>query len=144
MSLREDIARAIQLGLQEIQDPRSVLVTREPFEVEKLAITQFPALLIKTASEERLNVSMGASAIGRRTGTIEMNVRGFVRGTDLDTKRNEIIDAVEQAIDLDRYWGLKDRGVLDSQITQIEIIDRVPPLAEISITITVNYNYLRN
>jgi hypothetical protein len=144
MSLREDLAQAIQVGLQEIQNPRLVLVTREPFEVEKLAITQFPALLIKSGSEERQNVTMGSTAIGRRVGKIEMNVRGFVRGTDLDTKRNEIIDAVERAIDLDQNWGLKDRGVLGSQISVIEIIDRAPPLAEISITITVNYNYLRN
>jgi Cu/Ag efflux pump CusA len=144
MNLREDIAQAILTGLQEIQDPRLILVTREPFDVEKLAITQFPALLIKTGSEERLNVTMGESQLGRRTGKMTITITGFVRGTDLDTKRNEIINAVEKAIDLDQNWGLKSSGVLGSQIILIEVIDRAPPLAEVKITMIVNYNYLRN
>jgi hypothetical protein len=44
MSLRQDIIDAIDIALTQIRDPKPVLVTREPFEPEKLAITQFPAL----------------------------------------------------------------------------------------------------
>ena len=51
---------------------------------------------------------------------------------------------VEKAIDLDQNWGLKSQGVLGSQIVLIDIIDRAPPLAEVRITMIVNYNYLRN
>jgi hypothetical protein len=143
MSLRERACQAIQTALEAIEEPRLVLVTREPFEVEKLAITQFPALLLRSGSETRETITMGEVAAGRRAGAIEIVIRGFVRGTDLDTKRNDIIESVENAIDSDRYLGLRTQGIQDSQITAIEIIDRAPPLAEIAITVTVRYNYVR-
>ena len=74
MSLRNDIANNIVEVLKDIADPRPVLVTREPFDVEKLAITQFPAILIQSGSEERDTETMGA---GVRRGTISFQIRGF-------------------------------------------------------------------
>lgn len=143
MSLRQSITQAVQLAIQEIRDPKPVLVTSEPFEAEKLAITQFPAVLVSFIDEERTSVTMGVPGVGRRTGTIQFEVRGFVRGTELDRRRNDLLNAVENAIDADRYLGLRDSGVLDSQITLIETIPRLAPLAEIRIVVRVNYNYLR-
>ena len=143
MSLRQSIIQAIQVAVQEIRDPNPVLVTTEPFEADKLAITQFPAVLISFIDEERESVTMGTSGVGRRTGQIQIEVRGFVRGTELDKRRNDLLNAVENAIDADRYLGLKASGVLDSQIRLIETVPRLAPLAEIRIVVRVNYNYLR-
>lgn len=142
-NLRQQIAENIVTVLKELEDPKPVLVTREPFVVQELAITQFPALLIQSTIEDRETVTMGASSVGRRMGTIDYNIRAFVRGVELDKRRNDLIEAIEEALDSDRYRELLASGVIDSQITRIEIIDRQPPLAEISITYRVRYNYLR-
>jgi hypothetical protein len=146
-SLREQISESIEQTLADMQDPQCVLVTREPFEVEKLAITQFPAVLIQMDTEERETVSMGAVGVGRRTGTITYAIRGFVRGTNLDSRRNQLIDAIDTALDGDRYRGLSQTVegnlVINSQVTTIEVEQRQPPLAEFVITYQVTYNYIR-
>lgn len=143
MSLRDSISKYLVKALQEIEDPRPVLVTREPFEVDKLAISQFPALLVNFAIESRTTVSMGAPGVGRRQGRIEYDIVGYVRGTELDTRRNDLLEAVEEQLEKDRYLGLRDQGVMDSQVTEIEIIPRLQPLAELRIRVVVTYNYIR-
>lgn len=143
MSIRENTAVNIVDCLKEIADPHVVLVTRDPFDVEKLAITQFPALLVQQTRETRQTVSMGIPGTGRRIGSMIFEIRGFVRGTELDSRRNELIEAVETALDSDRYRGLRTEGVMDTQVTEIEIIPRLQPLAEFVITLEVNYNYIR-
>ena len=143
MSLREDISKYLVLALKEIEDPRINLVSRDPFEVDKLAIAQFPALLVTFALETRETVTMGESAMGRRMGTLEYDIRGFVRGTELDALRNTLIESVEEQLERDRYLGLRAQGVLDSQVTEIEVIPRLQPLAEVRIRLVVRYNYLR-
>lgn len=147
ISLREQIAENIEQVLADIEDPQCVLVTREPFEVEKLAITQFPAILIQMDTEQRQTITMGAGNVGRRQGVITYVVRGFVRGTNLDSRRNQLIDAIETALDSDRYRGLPLTAdgnlVTDSQVTTIEVEPRQAPLAEFAVTFQVTYNYLR-
>ena len=143
MSLRQQIIDAIDIALQEIRDPKPVLVTREPFEPEKLAITQFPALLINFIDEARETTTMGLAGTGRRAGNIRFEIRCFVRGTELDKRRNDMLTAIEDALDLDRYLGLKTQGVTDSQVELIENVARLAPLAELRIEYRVRYNYVR-
>jgi hypothetical protein len=143
MSLREKIVVYLESALKQIPDPRLVWVTREHFDAEKLAITQFPAVLVSFANEDRETITMGASNLGFRQGTIEFVLRGFVRGQELDRQRNTLIEAIEEHLDQDRTLGLREQGVMDSQITAIEVVDRLPPLAEVLITFTVNYRYNR-
>lgn len=142
-NLREQIADNIVLVLKEMEDPKPVLVTREPFIVTELAITQFPAIFVQPNVEERETITMGATSVGRRMGTINYVIRGYVRGVELDRKRNDLIEAIEEALDSDRYRGLLSSGVIDSQIRRIEIQERQPPLAEFVIEYQVRYNYLR-
>jgi hypothetical protein len=142
-SLRQQIADEIVARIREIEEPRPVLVTKEPFEVDKLAITQFPAALVTMREETRETVTMGQTSFGRRQGTLRFEIRIFVRGVELDNRRNTILEAMEEAIETDRYLGLKSNGVTDSQIITIGIIDRQPPLAEMLIELEVRYNYLR-
>jgi hypothetical protein len=141
MSIREEVAKNIVDVLQTIEYPAPVLITREPFVVQELAITQFPAILVQIQNEERSTITMGATGVGRRTGTITYQLRAFVRGTELDRRRNELIEAIEEQLDAKRYREVS--GVTDSQVTLIEIIERQPPLAEFVITFQVKYNYLR-
>lgn len=140
MSLRNDIANNIVEVLKDIADPRPVLVTREPFDVEKLAITQFPAILVQSGSEERDTETMGA---GVRRGTISFQIRGFQRGTELDAKRNALIEAIEETLDSDRYRSKTSSQVQNSMITSIEVVERLAPLAEILIEFEVVYYFQR-
>jgi hypothetical protein len=64
-----------------------------------------------------------------------------VRGTELDRRRNELIEGIEEQLDAKRFRDVD--GVTDSQITLIEIVERQPPLAEVTVTFQVKYNYLR-
>lgn len=140
MSIREDIAKNIVTTLQEITDLKPALVTREPFDVEKLAITQFPAIMITSTNEERATETM---SVGIRRGDIAYTIRAFVRGNELDSKRNDIVEAIEEALDADRNRGFTNRQVLDTQIASIEVIDRLPPIGEVVITVNVNYIFTR-
>jgi hypothetical protein len=142
-SLRQQIADYLVTAIREIEEPRVSLVTKEPFEVSEIAITQFPAVLVTMREETRETVSMGAPGAGRRLGSIRFEIRAFVRGVDLDLKRNELLEALEEQLEIDRYFELRQQGVMDSQITNIEVIDRQPPLAELLIRLDVRYNYLR-
>jgi hypothetical protein len=140
MSIREDIVNNIIDTLKEIEDFRPVLVTREPFDVEKLAITQFPAILVNSVNEERTTETMRA---GIRQGTIAYTVRGFVRGNEIDKKRNDLVEAIEEALDADRNRGKDSSVVQDTQIASIEVVDRLPPLGEVVLTVNVRYVFTR-
>jgi hypothetical protein len=142
-NIRQQTAENIVEVLKNINDPKPVLVTTEPFNVAEIAITQFPAILITPQREERETITMGAPGVGRRIGTIIYTIRGFVRGNELDRKRNDLIERIEESLDSDRYRDLISQGVTDSQITLIEIVERQPPLAEFVLEYRVTYNYLR-
>lgn len=144
MSIRELTAINIVECLREIEAPKPVLVSRDPFDVEKIAITQFPALLVQQTVEARRTVTMGVPGQGRRIGTMTFEIRGFVRGVELDSKRNALIEAVEDALDTDRYRDQRADGVMDTQVVNIEIVPRLQPLAEFIMTVEVNYNYVRS
>lgn len=142
-SLRQQVANYVVDCLKQIDDPQPNFVTKEPFEVAEIAITQFPALLVTMRQEDRETITMGAPGLGRRMGTLRFDIRAYVRGNELDERRNTLLEAMEEALETDRYLGLQSSGVIDSQIIKIEIIDRQPPLAELLIEFEVRYNYLR-
>jgi hypothetical protein len=141
MNLREQIVEHLIETLKQMEYPQPVLVTREPFDVEKLAITQYPALMVNFQTETREQLTMGNS--GLKNSTMEIQIRGFVRGKELDTKRNELITGIEQALEKDRARELRDIGVRDTEVVGIEVIERLQPLAEISVTVEVTYLYRR-
>lgn len=138
MSLREDFAVNIVSVLKDMTDPKPVLVTRDPFDVEKLAITQFPAILISTGNETRQDITMGI----QRQGTIQYTIRAFVRGggVALDRLKNDIIERIEETLDLDRTRGTNSKNML-TRVTAITVPERLPPLAEVIMIIEVKYVY---
>jgi hypothetical protein len=142
MSIRETTAKDIVTVLGEITDPKPILVTREPFEPTELAITQFPAILVQSTNEEKSTITMGMSSVGLRQGTILFEIRGFVRGNDLDTRRNDLIEAIEESLDQDRYRN-QTGVVINSEILSIEVISRMAPLAEFLMIYSVEYRHIR-
>lgn len=120
-----------------MDDPKPVLVTREPFDVEKLAITQFPALLVQSGQENRFDTAMRS-----RQGIITYTIRAFVRGTELDKKKNDIVERIEETLDQDRN---RDTGNLSmrTQLVTITPIERLAPLGEVAVNVQVEYKYTR-
>lgn len=143
MSLRQQIIEKIETAIREVEEPRVSFVTREPFNVLEIAITQFPAVLITFQDETRETVTMGPTSYGRRQGEITIGVRCYVRGTELDRRRNELLEAIEEQLEKNRNLDLQSMGVMDTQVTRIQVIERMPPLAEFLIEVTVRYHYLR-
>ena len=108
MSLREDIAANIITTLDAVPSPIELKkITREPFKPEELADPQFPALYITTGDETREDFALGDYAAGKRSGTIDYVLIGYVKGSDtnLDTKRNQLIEMIEETLDADRTRG---------------------------------------
>jgi|SRR5210317_672263 hypothetical protein len=140
MSAREDIAKNIVEQLENMTDPAPGLVSRVFFDVSKLAITQFPAILVVTNNEVRDDISMNA-----RQGVIQYELRCYVRGTEVDTLRNEIIERVEETLELsrDRDITLAVANIhnVKTQVRNIDVVDRELPLGECVITVDVKYTY---
>lgn len=137
MSIREDVINDIVAVLKDMNDPKPVLVTREPFDVEKLAITQFPAILVQSGTETRIDTAMN-----KRQGIIAYTVRAFVRGNELDKKKNEIVERIEETLSNDRLRGTANTS-MNTQVVSITPVDRLAPLGEITVNVEVFYKYNR-
>jgi len=142
MSTREHIAEDIKDQLLNMSDPGPGLVTREFFEFEKLAITQYPAILIVSGNEERSDISLS-----QRQGVLQIELRCFVRGNELDTKRNELITKIETTLEGSRGRNItvdKDAThYVETRVTSVEVIERNPPIGQINVTVEVEYMYKR-
>lgn len=141
MSVRENIANNLVATLQAVTAPIGIkYVTREPFAFDKLSNAQYPAILVRSAGEDREDSSLGGS-LTQRMGTINYELVCFVKGSVIDTARNNIIEAVEEALDVDRLRG---GYALDTQITSIEIDQgSIDPIGGVIMTIRVLYQYTR-
>tara|TARA_Y100001938_G_C8082266_1_gene429879 strand:+ start:775 stop:1227 length:453 start_codon:yes stop_codon:yes gene_type:complete len=145
MSIRENIAQNVQDVLSDMAPPRPVFVTREPFDVQKLAITQFPAILITTGNETRAEHTMG----GNRRAVLEMSIQGFVRSDgregfvqSVDTQRNNLVERIEETLNSDRTRELSDSTAVMTRVTAIEVNqERQPPLGEFTVTCEVHYTF---
>lgn len=137
MSIRESVIEDIVDVLKDMNDPKPVLVTREPFDVEKLAVTQFPAILVQSGSEARSDYAMNV-----RQGIINYTVRAFVRGTELDKRKNDIIERIEETLEINRRRNT-GRSNIKTEVIQITPIERLAPLGEVSLTVQVTYNMTR-
>jgi len=141
MSVRENIANNLVATLQAVTSPVGIkYVTREPFDFNKLSNAQYPAILVRSAGEDREDSSLGGS-ITQRMATINYDLVCFVKGAVIDTARNNIIEAVEKALDVDRLRG---GYAIDTQITSIEIDQgSIDPIGGVIMTIRVLYQYTR-
>jgi len=126
--------------LDNMTDPSPNLVSREKFDIQKLAITQFPAILVVTANEEREDLSTDT-----RVGLITYELRCYVRGSQIDTQINELVERIEETIEVSRNRDLTLAATnihnVSSQVVSIEKIDRELPLGEAICNVNVRYTY---
>ena len=141
MSVREEIAENIVTTLKGIKNPVAVkYATREPFDFEKLSNAQYPAVLVRSADESREDTSIGGS-ITQRMGTINYELVCFVKGSVIDSARNNIIEAIEEGLDVDRTRGSK---AIDTQVVNVEIDEgSIDPIGGVIITVRIVYQYTR-
>ncbi len=144
MSIREDIAANIITVLDAVTSPIELKkITREPFEPEQLADPQFPALYISTGDEVREDFSLGDTAAGKRSGTIDYVLVGYVKGTEtnLDTKRNQLIEVIEETLDADRT---RSGNALETKIVEVSSDEgTLYPLGGVRIVVRVFYEFVR-
>ena len=140
MSARENIAKNIENQLKNMTNPAPGKVSRVFFDVQKLAITQFPAILVVTANETKTDI-----ATDIRESVISYSLRCYVRGTEVDTLRNNLVEEIEETLEKSRN---RDISLLDSNIhsvtthiTNIEVVERELPLGEVIVTCEVTYRY---
>jgi hypothetical protein len=141
MSVRESIAANIITTLKDVIAPvRISYVTREPFQFDKLSNAQYPAVLVRTADENREDSTIGGS-IGKRIATINYELVCFVKAGIIDQARNNIIETIEEGLDVDRTRG---GFAKDTQITQVEIDEgSINPIGGVILTVRVMYEYTR-
>ena len=142
MSARENIAKNIIQQLENMTDPAPNFVTREHFDVQKLAITQYPAVLVYTANEDREDISTD-----ERQATITFQLRCFLRGNELDTQRNELIENISESLEKSRNRDLTMTHAnihnVSTTITSVEVVERELPLGECLVTVSVRYTYTK-
>ena len=140
MSVRENIAANIVTALTAISTPNVKKVTREPFDFNKLANAQFPAILVRTANETREDASMGGSSTSRH-GTIDYELVCFVKHKNIDTARNQIAEAIDEKLDEDRTRG---GYAVDTQVISVEVDDgTIDPIGGVIVTVQILYSYTR-
>lgn len=140
MSIRENIASNIVTALTAISSPNVKKVTREPFEFNKLSNAQFPAILVRTANETREDASMGGSATSRH-GTIDYELVCFVKHKNIDTARNQLVEAIDEKLDEDRTRG---GHAIDTQVISVEVDDgTIDPIGGVIVTVQILYQYTR-
>ena len=144
MSKREDIAGDIITKLDAVTSPIEFKkITREPFEPEELADPQFPSCYIQTGDETREMLSLGEVGTGKRSGTIDFLIVGFVKGTtsNIDTLRNQLIEVVEETLDTDIT---RNGNALSTQVVEASSDEGILfPYGGVRIVVRVLYEFVR-
>lgn len=139
--IRELIASNITSTLKAITtNGRPKFVTREPFNYERLSNAQYPAVLIQTDSESRLNSTINGDN-SKREGVIDYRLIGYIKGGAIDTARNSLIHVIEDELDVDRTRG---GYAINTEVVSVET-DRgaLDPIGGVIVTVRVTYSYIR-
>ena len=140
MSVRENIASNLLSVISAISSPTIKKATRQPFILDELSEQQYPAVIVQTSEENRDDSELGSGAKTRH-GTIDFVILGFVKGAEanIDTKRNELITAIETEIESDIT---RNGNALDTQVVSVETDEgSLFPVGGIRMTIRCMYQY---
>ena len=140
MSVRENIASNLLTVISAISSPAVKKATRQPFPIDELSEQQYPAVIVQTSEETRDDSELGSGARTRH-GTIDFIISGFVKGAEanIDTKRNELITAIETEIESDIT---RNGNALDTQVVSVETDEgSLFPVGGIRMTIRCMYQY---
>ena len=140
MSVRENIASNLLSVISAISSPAIKKATRHPFILDELSDKQYPAVIVQTSEETREDAEIGSGA-KTRIGTIDFVILGFVKGAEanIDTKRNQLITAIETALESDIT---RSSNALDTEVIQVETDEgSLFPVGGIRMTIRCMYEY---
>ena len=140
MSVRENIASNLLTVISAISSPAVKKATRQPFPIDELSEQQYPAVIVQTSEETRDDSELGNGARTRH-GTIDFIISGFVKGAEanIDTKRNELITAIETAVEADIT---RSGNALDTMVVSCETDEgSLFPVGGIRMTIRCMYEY---
>ena len=140
MSVRENIASNLLTVISAISSPAVKKATRQPFPIDELSEQQYPAVIVQTSEETRDDSELGSGARTRH-GTIDFIISGFVKGAEanIDTKRNELITAIETAVESDIT---RNGNALDTMVVSCETDEgSLFPVGGIRMTIRCMYEY---
>ena len=140
MSNRENIASNIASTISGISSPSIKKVTRQPFDLDELSDKQYPVVIVQTSEETSEDIEIGSGA-KRRQGTIDFVLSGFVKGaeTNIDTKRNQLITAIETELESDITRG---SNALDTEVISVETDEgTLFPIGGIRMTIRCIYTF---
>ena len=140
MSKREDIAGHIVSTISGISSPSIKKITRQPFNLEELAQSQYPAVLVQTQSEEKEDQEIRSGAKSR-IGNLEFLITGYIKGTEdnIDTARNNLASAIETELESDIT---RNNKALDTEVISLETdAGTLFPYGAISMVVRVIYEH---
>ena len=140
MSKREDIASHIVTTIEAISSPSINKVTRQPFNLEELAQSQYPAVLVQTQEETKEDQELGSGA-KTRICNLEFLITGYIKGSEsnIDTARNTLATAIETALETDITRNSK---ALDTEVISLETdAGTLFPYGAISMVVRVIYEH---
>ena len=140
MSKREDIASHIVTTIEAISSPSINKVTRQPFNLEELAQSQYPAVLVQTQEETKEDQELGEGA-KTRLCTLEFLVTGYIKGSEsnIDTARNTLATAIETQLESDIT---RNNKALDTEVISLETdAGTLFPYGAISMVVRVIYEH---
>jgi len=108
--------------------------------LDELSDKQYPAVIVQTSEETREDSELGDGA-RTRIGTIDFVILGFVKGAEanIDTKRNELITAIETALESDIT---RNSNALDTEVTSVETDEgTLFPIGGIRIVVRCTYEF---
>ena len=140
MSKREDIASHIVTTILAISSPSVKKCTRQPFPLEELAESQYPAVLVQTQEETKEDQELGDGA-KTRVATLEFLITGYVKGVEsnIDTARNNLASAIETQLESDIT---RNNKALDTEVISLETdAGTLFPYGAISMVVRVIYEH---
>ena len=140
MSKREDIASHIVSTILTISSPSIKKCTRQPFPLEELAESQYPAVLVQTQEETKEDQELGNGA-KTRIATLEFLITGYVKGVEsnIDTARNNLASAIETQLESDIT---RNNKALDTEVISLETdAGTLYPYGAISMVVRVIYEH---
>ena len=140
MSKREDIASHIVTTILAISSPSVKKCTRQPFPLEELAESQYPAVLVQTQEETKEDQELGDGA-KTRIATLEFLITGYVKGVEsnIDTARNNLASAIETQLESDIT---RNNKALDTEVVSLATdAGTLFPYGAISMVVRVVYEH---
>lgn len=139
MSIREQILQDVVAAIKSNGLVNIPTVTREPADLNKLARTAFPCVQVESSNEVRNDITQGNTT---RLAQLEIFMNVWITGSNQDTRRNEIVEYLEQIMDEDRTRG----GLaLDTELTRVEYreLGESAPYASMRLVWNIDYIYTR-